>query len=153
MAKAVIGGKEYIIPELNFIALERAWPFVEIAITTLDPMKGPSAAISIIAAGLMEAEEFDPTDFGIEKEEKLNSDEVFDRVVHFLKKQLKSSEIQNVRECVNQITDEAGLTSEEDDPSGEAQAPEEEASPSTETAPATSPSSSLQDAREEAGTA
>jgi hypothetical protein len=151
MASAVIGGIKYEVPELNFIALEKAWPFIERAIITQDPMEGTSAGVSIIAAGLLEAEGFDPTGFGIAEDEKLSWDDTFDRVVIFLKRALKSGEIGNVRTCVEQITEEAGLR--EDEP-GEAQAPvEEEAIPSTETAPDTSQSSLPLDAREEAGTA
>lgn len=151
MANATIGGIKYEVPELNFIALEKAWPFIERAIITQDPMEGTSAGVSIIAAGLIEAEGFDKTKFGIEEDDKLSWDDTFDRVVIFLKRALKSGEIGNVRECVEQITEEAGLR--EDTP-GEAEAPTEgEAMPSTETAPDTSLNSSPQDAREAAGTA
>lgn len=150
MATATIGGTKYEVPELNFIALEKAWPFIERAIITQDPMEGTSAGISIITAGLIEAEGFDKSRFDI-TDEGLSWDDTFDRVSTFLKRKLKSSEIGNVRTCVEQITEEAGLREDE---SGEAPAPgKEEASPSTETALDTSQSSLPLDAREEAGTA
>jgi len=152
MAQVKIGGVEYVIPELNFIALELAWPYIEEAMVTQDPMRGPSACISVIAAGLIESEHgFDRTKFDITEDEDLNAYQLFDRVVTFLKRKLKSSEISNVRLCVDQITTEAGLTDAE---AGEAQAPAEETPiPSPETAPASSQSSLPLDAKEEAGTA
>lgn len=149
MARVTIGGTEYEVPEMNFAALERAWPFVEESMTTLDPMKGPSAGISIIAAGLMEADHFDKTKFGIGAEEMLGEDQIFERMVKFLKKKLKAKEIEQVRLAVDQINREAGLEPEE----GEAPAPQAETpgSPSEETAPSSSQSSSPPDVKEEAG--
>ena len=150
MAKVTIGGKEYEIPELNFDGLERAWPFVEEAMMTIDPMKGPAAGIRIVAAGLMEADNFNPADFGIGEDESLGEDQTFERVTKFLKKKLKATEIENVRKAIDDICDEAGL---ERTPAGEVLAPvEEAASASPETAPTTSPSSLPQDAVEETGT-
>lgn len=149
MATVKIGGVQYEIPELNFIALEKAWPYIERAIITRDPIEGTSAGISIIAAGLIEAPDFSPSRFGIEG--YATWDDTFDRVVVFLKRALKAAEIANVRICVEDITSEAGLGEED---SGEAQAaPEEEASPSTETAPNSLQSSSQLDAKGVAGTA
>lgn len=149
MAKVSIGGEDYIIPELNFAAVELAWPFIEEAMTTLDPMKGPSACIGVIAAGLLEAEDFDRSRFDIGEDEQLEPIEMVDRISKFLKKKLKAKEIGNVRRAVDQITEEAGLAPEE----GEAQAPEEETPlPSPETAAASSQSSLPLDAKEEAGT-
>ena len=148
MALVTIGGTEYEVPEMNFIALERAWPFVEESMMTLDPMKGPAAGICIIAAGLMYAENFDPTKFGIEANENLGEDQTFDRVVRFLKKKLKAKELEQVRVAVNKINEEAGLEAQE----GEAPlAVEEGQNLSEETAQTTSPSLSPQDAVEETG--
>lgn len=137
--KVTIGKREYEIPELNFAALERAWPFIDQAMSTLHPMAGPSAAVSIIAAGLMEADHFKPTDFGIREDETLGEDQMFDRVVRFLKKKLKATEIEAVRIAVEEITKEAGLEAAE----GEApMPPEAEANLSPEIAASSSPSSS-----------
>ena len=69
MAKVTVGGTQYEVPELNFIALERSWPFIEEAMTALDPMKGVSAALHIIAAGLVEADNFDPATYNIKPED------------------------------------------------------------------------------------
>lgn len=150
MAKVTIGGTDYIVPELNFIALELAWPYLEEATTTLDPMKGPSACISVIAAGLIEAEDFDPSRFGIGEDEKLEPRETIERVSVFLKRKLKANEIDRVKTCLDDIMEEAGLVPAE----GEAPAPGEETQhPSPETAAASSQSSLPLDAKEEVGTA
>ncbi len=154
MAKVTIGGTAYDVPELNFIALERAWPFMEEAMTSLDPMKGVSAGICIIAAGIVEADGFDPATFNI-KPEDINATEdreqqVFNLVAKFLKRKTKATEISGIREAVVQVSKEAGLEPEEgEDVKGE----EEALSPSTETSRPSSQSSSPQDAKEAAGTA
>lgn len=149
MATVIIGGIEYKVPPLNFVALERAWPSVEEAMFSIDPMKGPAAGIRIVAAGLCEAENFDKTQFGITTEENLDEEDTFERVVKFLKKKLLATELQEVRKCIDQITEEAGLESL----SGEALSIlMKEASPSPETAQDTSPSSSPPAVGEETGT-
>ncbi len=141
MAKVTIGGTEYEVPEMSFAALERAWPYVEESMMTLDPMKGPAAGICIIAAGLMYAENFNPVQFDIKPEENLGEDQTFDRLVRFLKLKLKAKEMPQIREAVERINEEAGLEPIE----GEVQMPpQEEASPSVETAQITPPSSSQQ---------
>lgn len=150
MAKTIIGGNTYEVPELNFVALERAWPFVETAMVSLDPMQGPSAALCIIASGLCEADNFDPSVFGI-KEEDLSPTEdretqVFNKVVFFLKKKLKATEIAGIKDCINDILEEAGLVPAEGEaPPGE--------NPLMETLTQSLLNSSQQDAREEAGAA
>lgn len=154
MAKAIIGGTEYQVPELNFVALERAWPFIEEAMTALDPMKGVSAAIHIIAAGLVEADNFQLDTYGIKPEDikptEDRDDQVFTLVAKFLKRKTKATEISGIRESVVEITREAGLEPEE----GEGEKGEEEAlNPSTETSTQSLPSSLQRDAKEEAGTA
>jgi hypothetical protein len=134
-----IGKKEYEVPELNFAGLERAWPFIDAAMMTLHPMAGPSAGISIIAAGLMEADHFKATDFGIGEHETLGEEQTFERVTKFLKKQLKATQIEQIRLAVENITKEAGLDEAEE---GEAlKPPTGEANLSTETAVTSSPSS------------
>lgn len=152
MAKVTIGGIEYLVTELNFCALERAWPFIDKAMSTnilTDPLGGPAAAIMVIAAGLVEEESFNPANFGITPEEQLNEDQIFHRVGAFLKKKLKSTEINLVRECLEDIIKEAGL---------EAAPGEALEDPLTEeenlllaTAQASSQSSLPLDAKEEAG--
>lgn len=154
MAKVIIGDKPYEIPELNFIALERAWPFMEIAMTSLDPMKGVAAAICIVAAGLLETENFDPANFGITEEDiNPNTDattQVFDLVVLHLKRKTKATEIAGIREAIVEISREAGLEAAEGEPD---QGEEEALNPSMGTSAPSSPSSSLPVAKEEAGTA
>lgn len=149
MAKVTIGGIEYEVPEMNFAGLERAWPFVNEAMVSLDPMKGPAAGLCIIAAGLMEAEHFDRTKFGMTAVEMLGDDQVFDRLVIFLKKKVKAKEIASIRLAVDQINEEAGLEAVK----GELFPPQAdpELSHSTETAPTSSQSSSPPDIVEETG--
>lgn len=149
MARVTIGGTEYEVPEMNFAALEKAWPFVDESMITLDPIKGPAAGLCIIAAGLMYADHFDPTQFDIKADEMLGEDQTFDRVVKFLKRKLKAKELEQVRIAINKINEEAGLEPIE----GEAQPSPGtlEASLSEETAPPTQPSSSQPGVAEETG--
>ena len=151
MAIVTVGGAEYEVPEMNFAALERAWPFVEEAMLAQDPMKGVSAGISIIAAGLLEAPHFDKTKFNIAENEMLGEDQTFERIVIFLKKKILAKEIEGIRKSVDQINQEAGL----EPISGEALAPgpagEEQSNVSQETAQTSPPSSSPPDTAEETG--
>lgn len=153
MAQITIGGKEYRIPEMNFLAIERAWPFVMKATETVELMTGVSAALSVIAAGLMEADGFDPAEFDAKPEDQ--DSVVLDKVVYFFKKNLKGNEIGIVRDTMFQILKEAGLEVTE----GEALAALAAAAglklpetPSPETAPDTSLNSLPLGAKEEAGT-
>lgn len=151
-ATCIIGGVSYTIPELNFIALERAWPFIEASMMAdplLQPMKGPAAGISVIAAGLCEAYGFDKTKFGIPREE-VDEDLIFDTVVKFLKKALKASELGNITQCLNKITEEAGLV--ESDPLPPPVEGGDPVNPSTGTVLPSSPNLSQLDVKAEAGT-
>lgn len=119
MATVVINKITYEVPELNFSALERAWPYLNEATTSFDPIKAVSAAINVIAAGLIEAPHFNPSDFGID-ESKLSStvdrdEQVFFLVAQFLKKATLAREIAGIREALMKIAQEAGLEA----PSGE----------------------------------
>ena len=155
MAIVKIGGTNYEVPELNFVALERAWPFIEEAMTALDPMKGVSAAIHIIAAGLIEADNFDPATYGIKPEgispTRDREDQVFELTAKFLKRKTKATEIPGIRAAIIEISKEAGLEPEE----GEDEPVEAEgtANLSPETSAPTSPSSLQPGAKEAAGTA
>jgi len=148
MATISLGGEDYNIPELNFMALERAWPFVEIAMVTsgADPMEGPNAALRIIAAGIMEDENFQPDRYkvtaGPDEPEKR-----YDQVFDFFRKKLKAREMQKLQGCIDLILVEAGLTGDVEEEVGNVQMP----SPSTETVVDTSQSSLPQDAKAEAG--
>ena len=140
MAKITMGGQEYTIPELNFMALERAWPFVQTAMVSdnSDPMKGPLAAMRIIAAGIMEDENFQPDRYGVTATPD-QEDLVHEQVVRFFRKRLKANEIGKLTECIYTILEEAGLVAAE----GEDTLPPvvEDRNPSPETAPDLSPSS------------
>lgn len=153
MAKITIGGTEYEVPELNFVALERAWPYVEQAQISQDPMQAVSAGLHIIASGLCEAEHFDKANYGITDEGLLpnldRDDQIFHGVVYFLRKRLKASEIGPAQLGIMEILREAGLDA---DP-GELLQMASMQNRSTETSQTSSPSSSPQDAKEEAGTA
>ena len=137
MAKITIGGTEYTIPELSFMALERAWPYIQAAMVTVadDPMRGPNAALRIIAAGIMDGENFDPPRYGV-KAPPEEEEAIHDQVVLFFRKKLKAKEIALLKNCVDEILEEAGLVA----PSGEGTPPAKE-NLSTEIAPDTSQSS------------
>lgn len=153
MANITIGGNEYDIPEMNFLAVELAWPHVLEATNVLDPVRGTSAALAVIAAAIQQADYFDPANFNIEVK---GDREIHQAFSYYLKKQLKATEIGRVKETMFEILKEAGLEVTE----GEAVAalmaalgPEtEDQNPSPETAPDTSSSSSPPDAKGEAGT-
>lgn len=146
MASVVIGGKEYTIPELNFVALERAWPYIEESMVTVDPMRGASTGIHIIAAGLVEAPGFQASEFHVPVDLAPTEDQIHAHVVTFLKKKLRASELKNIAPCIDQIIKEAGFNEEE----GEDKAATD--NPSTETSPDTSSSSSPPELKAEAGT-
>lgn len=154
MAKITIGDRDYIVPEMNFAAVELAWPAIDQATRAFDPMTGTSSALAVIAAGLMEAPEFNRADFGIKDEEVLEDKEIHERVTRFLKKACKASQLGDIKEGMFKILEEAGLEVEE----GELMGALVEAlgvtlpNPSQETAPATSPSSAPQTSVVETGT-
>jgi hypothetical protein len=116
MAKVIIGNVEYQIDEFNFIALERSWPYIQEALTNLDPIRGASAGICVVAAGIVESKTFKLETFDIKPEELLSTinkdDQVFDRVVSFLKKNLLAANLSSITAAVNDITKEAGLVAE-----------------------------------------
>lgn len=154
MAIVTIGGTEYQVSELNFIALERAWPHIEMAMISQDPMSAVSAAIGAIAAGIMEEEYFKLESFDVDEskfKEFLDRDaQIHEQVVRYLKRKTKATEIAGIRAGLQAIAKEAGLEPE----TGEAQEDPAVAatSPSTETSDASLQSSLPLDAKEEAGT-
>lgn len=153
MAKITIGGKEYLIPEMNFLAVERAWPYVTEATETVDTMVGCSAAIAIFASGLMEADDFKLEDYLLDP--TLRSDVLIHQgVTRFLKKKLKGNEMSKVRDTMFEVLKEAGLEVTLGEAPQSSQDEDDLADPSlsTETAPDTSQSSSQPALKEEAGT-
>lgn len=163
MATIIIGGKTYVIPEMNFMAIERAWPHVEKATSTIHPMDGVSAALGVFAAGLMEAEDFKQEDFDVSDYEVGTSEApTFDEHVHrgvhlFLKKGLKGTEMDKVRVTMFEVLKEAGLeVSEGEQPAlaaavlGQEDPNQLNLSPGT--AADTLPNSLPQDAKEDPGT-
>ena len=110
MAKIRIGEETYTIPELNFMALERSWPYIEIAMVTggNDPMQGPGAALRIIAAGIVEDPNFQPDRFNVTAKPD-DPDAVYEQVVFYLRKHLKARQMQNLQPCIDQIIEDAGL--------------------------------------------
>lgn len=159
MATITIGGKAYIIPEMNFVAIERGWPYVEKATTTLDPIDGVSAALGVFAAGIMEADYFKKEDFNVSdwepgiSEAPAEDEHIHTGVIHFLKKGLKGLEMDKVRVTMFEVLKEAGLeVTEGEAPAVLAAAQGMEIDPSPETAPDTSQNSSPPAAKEETGT-
>lgn len=154
MAQITVGGVTYTIPEMNFLSIERAWPFVQQATNSLDPMQGISAALAVIAAGLMETEDFDHQKFGMP--EKLSEQGTHTGVTYFLKKRLRGTELGLVQAAMFEILREAGLEVTEGEAvavlaAAQGTAPEA-LNPSPETVLDTSPSLSPQGVKEEAGT-
>ena len=153
MVIATIGGTEYQIGELNFIALERAWPGIELAMLTQDAMVAVSAALDVIAAGIMEEAYFKEADFGITDQTEFDpykdrDDQVHKHIVRFFKRKCKASEIESVRKALTEITKEAGLEA----PEGEAGKGPAEGSLSTDPSTTSSPNSSPPELKEEVGT-
>lgn len=149
MAKVTLGGEEYFIPEMNFLAVERAWPFIVVAMASQDAMAGAAAGISVIAAGIIEADEFKPERFNIDPAKSdLGPDYTFDQVNRFLKKKIKARDIASITACVNEMIKEAGLNEDE---SGEAEGAMPQTIPSTEIAAASLPNSSPPDAKVDPG--
>lgn len=114
-----IGGETYAVPEMNFCAVERAWPYVAQCMETQDPIQGSGAGICIIAAALVEDEYFVPEKYGFEYNgpigENMSPEDrglFFDLLQKRLKRKLKATEINLIRDAVNQITLEAGLVAE-----------------------------------------
>lgn len=149
--KITIGGTEYSVPEMNFCGVERAWPFVDQSMRSLDAIQGAAAGICVIVAGIVEAEDFDPKRYDLEgMPETLTEadrDKAFDILHKRLKRQLKANEMHAIATAVNSIVMEAGLVAEP------GELPTGEANPSTETVADTSQSSSQPGAPEATGTA
>jgi hypothetical protein len=110
MAKITLGEEDYTIPELNFEALQRAWPYIEASMVTdaKDPMSGPNAALRIISAGICEGENFNPERYKVTASAD-DPDAVYEQVVLFFRKKLKARDIEKLAPCVDQIIEEAGL--------------------------------------------
>lgn len=115
MASITIGGKTHVLPEMNFLAVERAWPYVEKATSSLDPIAGVSAALGVFAASMMEDDNFDVSHFDVSawdpetSESPTYDDHVHREVIHFLKKGLKGNEMDKVRTTMFEVLKEAGL--------------------------------------------
>lgn len=114
-----IGGETYQVPEMNFCAVERAWPYVAQCMATADPIQGSAAGICIIVAALTEDEYFVPEKYGFEYKGPIGEDmspedraSFFDQLQKRFKRKLRATEISLVRDAVNQITLEAGLVAE-----------------------------------------
>lgn len=149
MATITVGGNSYPIPEMNFLSVERAWPFIEEATTTLDPMKGPAAGLAVIASAMMEHINFDPKDFEIPPT-AVGDEEVHSALTRWLKRNIKASEMAVVKDTMLEVLKEAGLEVTE----GELEKVTEsltDQSPSTETAPDLSQSSSPPELKEDPG--
>lgn len=111
MAKFTIGGRQFLIGELNFLAVERAWPYILDAMVSQDPIKGVGAGLHVLAAGIMEQDDFKPADYGLD-ETPHSDNEIFFQVSRWLKKHCRAGEIGEVKDAVLQIIEESGLTEE-----------------------------------------
>lgn len=166
MAKVTIGGKGYTIPEMSFAAVELAWPFIEQATETIHPVQGTKAAIGVIAAGLLESDDFNPELFGLDPMLHLNVGEdesgepktvdhpkdravLHDELMKYLLRGLKAKEAGAIKLCLFEILEEAGF---EMAIPGELPAAVEAAIPSPAIAVPTSANSSQPASKEDAGT-
>jgi hypothetical protein len=147
MATLTVGGKTYQVPEMNFFAVERAWPFVQEATAAFDPIKGSAAAIAVIAAAMFEAEDFDRAEWGIDADAV--DGEAFHLLVKAIKRKMKANEIGAAKDTMFEILKEGGMDISEGEilqslgliVAGQG----EEGDLSPETAADTSPSSSPQE--------
>jgi hypothetical protein len=120
MAELMMNGIKHTVPEMNFVAVERAWPYMVDAMGSQDPIKGASAAVAVIAAGLMEMDSFKEADYGITND-MISTTEERDPQVHrlvqmYMKRKLKASEMGLVTLCVITMVQEAGLSPAEGEP-------------------------------------
>lgn len=145
MAKVTIGDKDYIVRELNFIAIEKTWATIQTTMVMRDPIQAVGSAIDIFAAALQEEPEFKKEDFGIPAEAVLEADEMDVLVSQFLKRKLKAGQIGGVQVALDQVIEEAGLRP----PEGEGMSPGE--NPGTATSDQSLHSSLLEDAKGETG--
>jgi hypothetical protein len=152
MAKVKLGGKEYLISELNFIALEKAWDAIEVFMedATINPVKACGLAVKVIAAAVQEEPEFDRAQFGITADEVLTPEEQDARIELFFKKQVKGPELPELQVSVMEIMEEAGLMAAEGELLAAMKAMKELKS-SMVTSAASLPSSSPPESREEVG--
>ena len=146
MATVEIGTKTYVLGELNFIAIEKAWSAIQDTMMIRDPIQAVGSALEVIGAAIQEEDGFKKEDFGIDPALPLEEHQVDALVVKFLKRALKANQIANVTVALNEVIDEAGLRPAE----GELMDPGTQ-SPGTETSIPSLPSSSPQDAKAEAG--
>ena len=157
MAKVTIGDKDYNVKELVFETLERVWPLIaQIQDQVAEAQKNglPRDPTTIMGLGVatialcvaqddpeLSAFYDDPKYSGLSEEEKQAL------IIGFVKRRITSRQTQGLEPIINQIMEEAGFKSEPV-PEGEFKATE---APSTETGTPSSPSSSQQDAKAEAG--
>lgn len=150
-----LGSREYDCPSMNFAALEMAWPFIEEALFSPNPVQYPSAGISILVTLWMEAEEpfdimhpqWEPVREKYKVDENSTYKHTFDSIVMYLKRSLQASQVMQLREAIQKILVDAEVVTEKEPAPGEKLG----AAPLTETSPKLSPTSSPQDAKEEAG--
>lgn len=139
--KVIIGGKEYSLPPLNFKALKVAFPSVQRVMDTLTKSKGSlsvegsvlamEAAVDIIAAAMAKPYP--------------------EMTKEVIEEELQASEITGLTSSITDLLINSGLVKQATGKSsaGESQ---EAVSPSTATSTESSASSSLPDAKAEAGT-
>lgn len=143
MAKVTIGKNTYDVPELNFVALELSWPYMDDVIMAPNPIRAVGAGLFVIAAGLMQKPGFKPVNFGINVK-KLDKKLDLDQQIHWLvtkklKTDLLASQTSNVTGVIMDIVEEAGMLPKQgEDEKGE----DKSLNPSTETSNPTSQNSS-----------
>jgi len=170
MAKITVGTIEHQIDDMNFIAVELAWPYIEIAMSTVHPIAGTNAALAVIAAGLMESEGFDAKDWDIDPTltEELPGDTpdapkrikkwpkpvegIHIEMTNMLRRRLKASEMASVKLVLFEMIEQAGFDIADTVSGGALPVEEATASPSPETVMPISLNSSQPESKAEAGT-
>lgn len=143
MAEVTIGKNTYDVPELNFVALELSWAYIDDVIMAPNPVRAVGAGLFVIAAGLMNKNGFKPENYGINTR-KLDKKLDLEQQIHWLvtkklKTDLLASQISNVTMVIMEIVEEAGMLPKQ----GEGEKGEDKSpNPSMETSSRTSPNSS-----------
>lgn len=160
--QVTVGGKDYQVQPLVFATLEKVWPRLEVVQAETkkhleaqrgnkdagppDVVKMMNHAVAFIAMALLQDDPELQALIADEKYSGMNEDEKDKIVIAHVKGKITSVEVQELEPVIQQIMEEAGFKPQEGGDSGEPAA-----IPSTATGTHSSPSSSPQDAREEAG--
>lgn len=109
MANFTVGGKDFLIGEMSFITLERAWDDILLATSSLHPIKGMSACISVLASCMMELPEFSPEEWGLDMDPGQAEELIHRALCVSIKRKLTVKEMVHVRSTMMTVLQEGGL--------------------------------------------